>query len=119
MKPSKSLTALPLPVRRGLRKLGADIGAARKRRRITMQLMAERAFTSRQTIARVEKGDPRVSMGIYATVIFILGMTDRLSSLVDATVDPFVLDLDEERLPQRVRTPPPPSGWDSSRKPSP
>jgi len=105
MQTSRSLIALPLPVRRALRKLGADLRAARQRRRITMQLMAERAFTTRQTIARVEQGDPKVSMGIYATVVFILGMTERLADLVDATVDPFVLDLDEERLPQRVRPP--------------
>jgi transcriptional regulator with XRE-family HTH domain len=105
MQPTRSLSALPLPVRRALRKLGDDIRAARKRRRITMQLMAERAFTSRQTIARVERGDPRVSMGIYATVIFVLGMTERLGELLDATKDPWVLELDEERLPERVRPP--------------
>lgn len=105
MRPSKALDALPFPVQRALRKLGADASAARKRRRITMALMAERAMTSRQTIARVERGDPRVSMGIYATVLFVLGMTGRLADLLDATADPFVLDLDEERLPQRVRLP--------------
>lgn len=103
--PSRSHAALPIPVRRALRKLGQDIAAARKRRRITMQLMAERALTSRQTIARLERGDAGVSMGIYATVLFVLGMTDRLADLVDARVDPFVLDLDAERLPQRVRVP--------------
>lgn len=99
------MTALPFPVRRALRKLGGDIAAARKRRRITMALMAERALTSRQTIARLERGEPGVSIGIYATVLFVLGMTARLADLVDATVDPFVLDLDEERLPKRVRLP--------------
>lgn len=103
MQPSKSISALPLPVRRALRKLGADLAAARKRRRLTMQLMAERAMTSRQTISRLEKGDPNVSMGIYATVLFILGMQDRLGDLASAQADPFVLDLDEERLPERVR----------------
>ena len=104
MQPSKSLIALPLPVRRALRKLGADIGAARKRRRITMQLMAERAMTSRQTIGRLERGDPSVSLGIYASVLFVLGMTQRLADLVDASIDPFLIDLDEERLPKRVRS---------------
>lgn len=104
MKPTKALTALPMPVRRALRKLGSDLGAARKRRRITMKLMAERAMTSRQTISRIERGDPAVSLGLYATVLFVLGMTDRLAALADATADPYVLDLDEERLPQRVRT---------------
>ena len=106
MQPSRSLSTLPLPVRRALRKLGRDIAAARKRRRITMATMAERAMTSRQTVARIERGDASVSMGIYATVLFVLGMTERLADLVDATVDPWVLDLDEERLPKRVRTGP-------------
>ncbi|MFH2008136.1 MAG: helix-turn-helix transcriptional regulator [bacterium] len=105
MQPTKSLSALPLPVQRTLRKLGRDICAARKRRRVTMQLMAERAMTSRQTIGRVERGDGRVSMGIYATVLFLLGMQERLADLLDASADPYVLDLDEERLPQRVRLP--------------
>jgi transcriptional regulator with XRE-family HTH domain len=105
MTPTKTMTALPLPVQRALRKLGSDLGAARKRRRITMQLMAERAMTSRQTISRVERGDPGVSMGIYATVLFVLGMTERLAALADASADPYLLDLDEERLPRRVRPP--------------
>jgi transcriptional regulator with XRE-family HTH domain len=105
MHPSKSLATLPLPVRRALRKLGADIAAARKRRRITMALMAERAMTSRQTIARLERGDAAVSLGIVASVLFVLGMIDRLRDVVDASADPFVLDLDEERLPARVRIP--------------
>ena len=105
MQPSKTMTALPLPVQRALRKLGRDIGDARKRRRITMQLMAERAMTTRQTIARLEKGDPGVSMGFYATVLFILGMSDRIADLADAREDPYLLDLDAERLPKRVRLP--------------
>ena len=103
MQPSKANAALPMPVRRALKKLGADIAAARKRRRIPMEQMAERAFTSRKTIRNVEAGSATVSMGIYATVLFLLGMNDRLAALVDASVDPYVLDLDEERLPQRVR----------------
>lgn len=95
--------ALPAPVRRALKKLGADLRAARKRRRITMQLMAERAMTSRVTVARAEAGDPGVSLGIYASMLFVLGMTERLLDIADARTDPYVLDLDEERLPQRVR----------------
>jgi len=103
MQPSRSISALPLPVKRGLKKLGADIAAARKRRRLTMQLAAERALTTRQTLARIESGDPRVSMGIYATVLFVLGLHTRLADVADAKADPYLLDLDEERLPKRVR----------------
>ena len=65
--------------------------------------MAERAFISRSTLVRVEKGDPGVSMGIYASVLFVLGMADRLGDVMDAARDPVGLSLDEERLPRRIR----------------
>ena len=94
---------MPIPVRRALRKLGADIRDARRRRRIPTAIMAERAFISRMTLNRAEKGDPGVSLGIYATVLFVLGMTDRLADLCDPRHDAVGLSLEEERLPQRIR----------------
>lgn len=99
----KSHGALPIPVRRTLRKLGADIRDARRRRRIPTAVMAERAFVSRMTLHKVEKGDPGVSLGAYATVLFVLGMTDRLADLADSRHDAVGLSLDDERLPQRIR----------------
>jgi hypothetical protein len=66
--------------------------------------MAERALVGRNTIARVERGDPRVSMGIYATVLFVLGLAERLSELADASIDRVGLDLAEEDLPKRIRS---------------
>ena len=65
--------------------------------------MAERAFISRSTLVRVEKGDPGVSMGIYASVLFVLGVADRLGDVMDAARDPVGLSLEEERLPRRIR----------------
>ena len=65
--------------------------------------MSERALISRMTLNKVEKGNPGVSLGIYATVLFVLGMTDRLAELADARHDAVGLSLDEERLPQRIR----------------
>ena len=54
----------PVAVRRALRKFGADIQDARKRRRLPMSVIAERAFTSRSTLQRIEAGDPGVGIGI-------------------------------------------------------
>ncbi len=105
MRASRAKTALPVPVRRGLKKLGADISVARRRRSISTSLMAERAFTTRPTLMKIERGDPGVSLGIYASVLFVLGMTDRLSNLIDPAHDPLGLSLDQDRLPQRIRTP--------------
>jgi transcriptional regulator with XRE-family HTH domain len=103
MKRSVALDALPGPVQRALTKLGEDIGAARRRRRITMAIMAERAFITRKTLARVERGDSGVSLGIYATVLFVLGMVERLGDLVDSRSDQLGRMLQDERLPKRVR----------------
>jgi transcriptional regulator with XRE-family HTH domain len=105
MRSSKAKSALPQPVRRALKKLGTDIAVARKRRNISTLLMAERAFISRNTLAKVEKGEPGVSLGIYATVLFVLGMTERLAELADPARDSLGQDLAEERLPKRIRRP--------------
>jgi len=74
--------ALPIPAGRALRKLGRDIRDARRRRRIAVAIMAERT---------------------YATVLFVLGMVERLGDLADARYDAVGRELEEERLPQRIR----------------
>jgi len=99
------VTALPISVERALRKLGADIRDARRRRRIPTAIMAERAGISRTTLHKIERGDASVSLGGYATVLFVLGLADRLALLADVTRDATGLDLEEERLPRRIRMP--------------
>lgn len=95
----------PLPVLRALRKLGADIRDARRRRRIPVSILAERASISRTTLNRIEKGDPNAALGNYAAVLFALGMVDRLADIADARYDTVGLQLEEEHLPQRIRLP--------------
>ncbi len=99
----RTTPSLPLPVKRALLKLGSDIKDARLRRRISTITMAERAFITRTTLGKAENGDPTVSMGTYATLIFILGLTDRLANLVDISSDEVGLQLDTARLPKRIR----------------
>ena len=96
---------LPIPVKRALGKLGEDIRNARRRRRIQTQVMAERASITRSTLHKVERGDPGVGLGIYATVLFALGMLDRLSQVADAAHDRTGMDLEDELLPKRIRHP--------------
>jgi hypothetical protein len=94
---------LPIPVRHALRKLGHDLRDARRRRRIPVAIAAQRASISRTTLVKVEKGDPGVALGIYATVLFVMGTTQRLADLADPRHDAVGVQLDEERLPQRIR----------------
>lgn len=93
----------PLPVERALQKLGRDLCDARKRRRIPMSLAAERAGISRVTLSKIEKGDRGVSLGAYATLLFTMGMINRLADLVDQKHDAIGLELEAESLPKRIR----------------
>ena len=63
----------PSAVRRALRELGADIRDARRRRGLPMAVVAEREFTSRSTLQRVEAGHANVSIGIFAGVLLSIG----------------------------------------------
>lgn len=103
MRTSRSSVILPIPVKNALRKLGRDIRDARRRRRIPAAIAAQRASISRTTLVKIEKGAPGVAIGIYATVLFVLGMADRLADLVAPKNDTVGLQLEEEYLPQRIR----------------
>lgn len=101
----KKQAHLPIPALRALQKLGLDINHARRRRRISIELIAERAGLSKATISKVEKGDLTASIGAYSVVLFVLGLADRIKEIADASHDLIGRQLEEEKLPQRVRFP--------------
>lgn len=92
-----------IAVRQALRKLGFDLRDARKRRGLPAAVVAERAFTSRPTLHRIESGDSSVSIGIYGAVLQALGLLQGLGQLADASTDTEGLALTSEGLPRRVR----------------
>ena len=93
----------PAVVRRVLHKLGADIRDARRLRRLPMAVVAERAFTSRSTLQRVEAGEFNVSIGIYAAVLHALGLLQGLGEIADISRDSVGRMLASTQLPKRVR----------------
>jgi len=94
---------LPVSVRSGLKGLGESLKKARLRRRLKMVTVADRAGVSRETLAKIQRGDPGVGIGNYAAVIFALGLGTKWMNLADITEDTVGQALDEERLPTRVR----------------
>ncbi len=68
-----------------------------------MAVVAERAFTSRSTLQRVEAGDATVSIGIYAAVLQSLGLLDGLGGIADISRDTVGQALASAALPKRVR----------------
>jgi transcriptional regulator with XRE-family HTH domain len=95
--------SIPSPAARALRQLGRDLALARRKRGIATSDMAARLFVSRDTLWRLERGDPSVALGTFATATFVLGLHDRLAKLAAPATDELGLALDERRLPQRIR----------------
>ena len=96
-------TALPVPAAHALQKLGRDLALARRKRGISTGDMAARLFISRDTLWRLERGDPTVALGTLATAAFVLQLHDRLADLAAPASDELALSLDERRVPKRIR----------------
>jgi transcriptional regulator with XRE-family HTH domain len=105
---STVLDVLPPRVRRSLAKFGADLRTARRKRQLTTRMMAERLGVAKSTYLRAEKGDPTVSLGVYAMALFVLGFGEAFGELIDPRRDDQGLLLDADRLPERVRVRKPP-----------
>lgn len=61
--------------------LGENLRLARKRRKITAGMMAERANLSLMTLRSIERGSPHVAMSNYMAVIFCLGFQDDIAAV--------------------------------------
>jgi transcriptional regulator with XRE-family HTH domain len=94
----------PPRVARAARQLGEHIQTWRKLQGITAQQLAERANIGRDTLRRVETGQP-VGSDVLLNVLRCIGQLDRV---VEAA-DPYETDLGRARagttLPKRVRPP--------------
>jgi DNA-binding XRE family transcriptional regulator len=105
MKTTNSKSVLPGRLRQAIAKLGADIAVARRKRSLTVGMMAERIGVHKNTYFKIEKGDPTVAFGIYAMTLFVLGLSDALTAIADPGRDDTGLLLDADHLPKRVRAP--------------
>ena len=99
----KSVSVLP-QTQEILRQMGEQIKLARLRRKLSSELIAERAGISRATLWNVEKGSPSVAIGIYAAVLHALNNMDR-DLLLIAKDDELGRKLQDLALPTRKRAP--------------
>ena len=74
--PKKSIVLLP-ETENILEQMGLQIKYARLRRKISAEIVAERAGISRATLCAIEKGSPSVAMGGYAAVLHALNYMDK------------------------------------------
>ena len=101
--PKKTIVLLP-ETEKILEQMGLQIKYARLRRKLTSELVAERAGISRATLVSIEKGSPSVAMGCYAAVLHALNYMDKDLLLV-AKDDELGRKLQNLDLPLRQRAP--------------
>ena len=101
--PKKTIVLLP-ETEKILEQMGLQIKYARLRRKLTSELVAERAGISRATLVSIEKGSPSVAMGCYAAVLHALNYMDKDLLLV-AKDDELGRKLQDLDFPVRQRAP--------------
>lgn len=101
--PKKTIVLLP-ETEKILEQMGLQIKYARLRRKLTSELVSERAGISRATLVSIEKGSPSVAMGCYAAVLHALNYMDK-DLLLIAKDDELGRKLQDLDLPVRKRAP--------------
>ncbi|HWE66946.1 MAG TPA: helix-turn-helix transcriptional regulator [Acidimicrobiales bacterium] len=84
------------------RVLGLQIAAARRRRRMTLKDLAERARIDEKTLRKVEQGDPTVATGTMFEVAGLVGVS---LFAPDPSDLPSIVRREEDRLallPSRI-----------------
>lgn len=89
---ASALEAMPPAATAALRKLGADLATARKRRKQPLRVWAARLDISVPTLMKLEKGDAAVSVGVYATALWIIGRHEALGLVADPKEDVAALE---------------------------
>jgi len=103
---SPAIDALPAAAGAALRKLGGDLGTARKRRKQSLRAWAQRLSVSVPTLTRMEKGDPAVSIGIYATALWLINRQSALADAADPRHDLAALESEVSEARDRYRRTP-------------
>lgn len=101
---SKRTTVIMPQTEKILTQMGEQIKLARLRRKLSAELVAERANISRATLWAIEKGSPSVAIGMYAAVLHALNGMDKDLALV-AKDDEFGRKLQDLELVTRKRAP--------------
>jgi hypothetical protein len=100
-KSPQGLQEMPPAAAQALRGLGENLSIARVRRRESQRAWSKRLGVSVPTLIRMERGDPGVSAGIYATALWLMGRVGALPGLAAPADDRGALETDVRNAVQR------------------
>ena len=103
-KSPQALQVMPPAAEQALRALGENLAIARVRRRESQRAWAKRLGVSVPTLIRLERGDPGVGAGIYATALWLIGRVAALPGLAAPGDDRGALEADVREAVQRRAT---------------
>ena len=83
--------------------MGENPALARQRRKESLRAWATRMAVSVPTLIRMEKGDPSVGMGVYATALWLMGRHGALPEMAAPAQDLNALEQDIEAVRQRSK----------------
>ncbi len=103
MQKNKLFESPPFAVEKALSRLGADLRTARLRRNLTIKDVAEKIGTGPRAIADAEKGKITSSIGIYAALLWVMGILEQLDDVALPTKDREGLTLASLKDRERAR----------------
>lgn len=98
-----TLQTIPFAVERALKRLGANVSYARRRRALTQQALARKAGVTPVTLRRVERGSPTTAIGAYFAALWALGLERELADIASPDRDEEGKTLERARAPERIR----------------
>lgn len=86
-KKNQLFTNPPYPVEQALKRLGSNLRTARLRRKLTIANIAEKIGTGPRAVADAEKGKASTAIGIYAALLWALGILEQIEPVADPAAD--------------------------------
>lgn len=93
--------APPFEVEAEIRHLGADLRAARLRRNLTIEEVADKIGIGRRAVSDAEHGKPTTAVVTYAALLWVYGLLDGVGELAAPSRDTEGMTL--ARTPERAR----------------
>ena len=103
MASTKTPATTPGAVADRVTQLGQRIRAARTRRKLRREDLAQRAGVSRSTMEAIERGELTTGIGAYVRALWAMGLDQELDLVADPGLDRDGLALELSAVTKRVR----------------